>query len=186
MNIFVFVSEISKFTGDLDISISFIWVKGKKWMSLKIFMYGLYMKIMTIENKRKPPRQRATFPINMGNSWFTREGSSGGPIYGEGLSLPRLPWTTSWFSSLVWLRSLGERPYLSFKLQNLWRGAFAFDFGHELFILLLFQSNKEGCLTQGENWFHFHSLFQQPFKLNSLWVFHFPFWQQSREHQTET
>lgn len=54
MKVFVFVSEVSKFIGNRDISL--IWTKGKKQMIFKIFVYGLYMKIMTTENNGKPPR----------------------------------------------------------------------------------------------------------------------------------
>lgn len=66
MKAFVFVSEVSKFIGNRDISL--IWTKGKKQMIFKIFIYGLYMKIMTTENNGKPPRWSAAFSICVGHS----------------------------------------------------------------------------------------------------------------------
>lgn len=91
------VSEVSKFIGNRDISL--IWTKGKKQMIFKIFIYGLYMKIMTTENNGKPPRWSAAFSICVGHSWFHRGEGSADPIYGEELSFPRLPQVTSRFSS---------------------------------------------------------------------------------------
>lgn len=147
MNIFVFMSEISKFIGDRDTDISFTWIKGKKRMILKIVIYGPCMKIMTNENNGKHSSWSVPLFNSIVNSWFPRGGGFWGPhLWGRAL-FPKFLRMTSWFSSYITLRSVGQRPCLSIKVQNLLRGEFVFDFGSELFILSLFQNNKKGCFV---------------------------------------
>ena len=116
------------------------------------------------------------FSTSIINSWFTRGGVSHRPHFSSWTSVRKAPWTCQ-----------GQKK----KKTNLWRWKLAFDFGSGRFLLLLFQSYKEGCFVitvsdPGRKLVSLSLFFKQPFKLNSLWAFHFQCCQPHRGHPIET
>lgn len=77
-----------------------------------------YVNMKIIENTGRAPRWRVPFPTATVNSWLTRGGGCWGPHLSEEFSFSRFPWGTSWFSSQVSPRSLGERPHPPIKVRT--------------------------------------------------------------------
>ena len=131
------------------------------------------------------------FSTSIINSWFTRGGVSHRPHLWGTVFFPMV----SLNDKLVFFLNQCQKGPMNLsrskKKNNLWRWKLAFDFGSGHFLLLLFQSYKEGCFVitvsdPGRKLVSLSLFFKQPFKLNSLWAFHFQCCQPHRGHQIET